>query len=328
MSASCNFTLKFKGNELEFFSLCNMLILIEGNTVLENDIWDHYNEHKISLINNWHNIWGEYYLHPDIEMYLTLAKTVYNSEFSVTSNREYMGCGGCYTNFDGDYKAGMLDFLSEEYSDDDGGYFDALIDSVADEYDCAVEDVTYEQFCEYYIVGEDITEERFNRYMEDMGFLEGAAFSCEYDSKNGKYILSLNDYEPERRGFVYSVESDGTIKNKDGAVDEKMMKAVQRYEKNIFEAGENVSEAVKEFRNGLAYQVGLAGKERDEEKTFACYSKAAEMGCGKAIVMIALYHFYGEAGLQPDKEQAKLWLKKATETEFRYADKIEKALGL
>jgi hypothetical protein len=87
----------------EFTNLLNKLYELEGcvkKEFLNNPYWPFIiNEHQITATNGGcHNIWGVYYLYPEADLYLELAKTVPNAAFDISSYRiNEVGGGGCET---------------------------------------------------------------------------------------------------------------------------------------------------------------------------------------------------------------------------------------
>lgn len=97
MSASCEFVLEFHGSDENFEKIIDKLYEIEGVSRQEFRTFPllTINNHQIIAYNgSCHNIWGEYYLQPDADLYLELAKLVPNDSFEVNSYRIYEGGGG------------------------------------------------------------------------------------------------------------------------------------------------------------------------------------------------------------------------------------------
>lgn len=122
MSASCEFNLKFQGTNDDFERLVDKLYEIEGKSRNNNLIFQLFTikGHEITAFNgSCHKIWGDYYLQPDADMYLELAKIVPNSVFEVDSYRLYEGGGGgCETFLKVIYKDKKLTFKCLPMVDD------------------------------------------------------------------------------------------------------------------------------------------------------------------------------------------------------------------
>ena len=122
MSASCEFVLKFNGSDADFEKLVDKLYEIEGQPHTANSIFKPFSihEHTITAFNGFcHNIWGDYYLQPDADLYLELAKVVPDASFEVDSYRLYEGGGGgCETFLNVFYKDRKLTFKVLECVDD------------------------------------------------------------------------------------------------------------------------------------------------------------------------------------------------------------------
>ncbi len=121
MSASCDFTLKFHGSDEDFEKFVDKLYEIEGKSRHEKCLFHPFdiNNHTITAHNGFcHNIWGDFYLMPDVDMYLDLAKVVPNSAFEVESYRiNEVGGGGCETFLNVSYENRKLIFRSQKCVD-------------------------------------------------------------------------------------------------------------------------------------------------------------------------------------------------------------------
>jgi hypothetical protein len=100
MSASCFWNLKYKGNEVEFNLLWELLHKIEGKTIStsEGAMPIFKKEGNVIETSNAEckNIWGEDFLNPSADIYLLMAKTSPNLEFEISTDRLYEGGGeGC-----------------------------------------------------------------------------------------------------------------------------------------------------------------------------------------------------------------------------------------
>ncbi len=97
VSASCDMSISFHGSDKEFEKLVNFIYQVEGKERNQTQVIPilYINNHEITAYNgSCHNIWGEYYLQPDAELYLQFAKLNPNASFEVHSHRVYEGGGG------------------------------------------------------------------------------------------------------------------------------------------------------------------------------------------------------------------------------------------
>jgi hypothetical protein len=114
MSASCELTLTFHGTDDDFEKIINKIYEIEGKSRTENLILPliQINGHKITAYNGMcHNIWGNNYLYPDVDMYMEFAKLVPDAAFDIDSYRvNEVGGGGAETYLKVSYKNRILNF--------------------------------------------------------------------------------------------------------------------------------------------------------------------------------------------------------------------------
>ena len=125
MSASCDMEITFTGNRENFEKLIRKLMEIEGKPVSKFTN-NPYHPFQVDLekqkINAYNflcgNIWGNYYLDPEADLYLELAKVVPEDEFYVKSYRVYeVGGGNCETSLEVFYKNKTLTFKSQPMVD-------------------------------------------------------------------------------------------------------------------------------------------------------------------------------------------------------------------
>ena len=114
MSASCELTLTFHGTDDDFEKIINKIYEIEGKSRTENLILPliQIDGHKITAYNGMcHNIWGNNYLYPDVDMYMEFAKLVPDAAFDIDSYRvNEVGGGGAETYLKVSYKNRILNF--------------------------------------------------------------------------------------------------------------------------------------------------------------------------------------------------------------------------
>lgn len=121
MSASCDMTINVIGTDAEFESILTKLHEIEGKK--EFELYPHYpfqvKEHSIYCHNgSCSNVWGQYYLEPDEDLFIELAMAAPNASFEVISSRLYEGGGGgCETYLYVEYKERKLNFKLQSYVD-------------------------------------------------------------------------------------------------------------------------------------------------------------------------------------------------------------------
>lgn len=121
MSASCDMTINVVGTDEEFEAILAKLHEIEGEKKFQ--LYPHYpfqvKEHSIYCHNgSCSNVWGQYYLEPDEELFLDLAMVAPDASFEVISSRLYEGGGGgCETYLNVKYKDRKLIFRLQPYVD-------------------------------------------------------------------------------------------------------------------------------------------------------------------------------------------------------------------
>ena len=123
MSASCEMIIKFYGSDEEFESLLDKLFEIEGakkSLISSSPYWPFtVQDHTITAYNGGcHNIWGSYYLEPEADLFLEMAKAAPDASFEVNSSRIYeVGGGGCETYVRVGYKERKLTFALQPFVD-------------------------------------------------------------------------------------------------------------------------------------------------------------------------------------------------------------------
>lgn len=123
MSASCEMTINVIGTDEEFNNILAKMHEIEGNKNFKYSLYPHYpfrvDGHSIYCHNgSCSNVWGQYYLEPDEDMFFELAKAAPNASFEVNSSRLYEGGGvGSETYLHVEYKERKLTFRLQAYVD-------------------------------------------------------------------------------------------------------------------------------------------------------------------------------------------------------------------
>lgn len=123
MSASCELIITVLSTEKDLHKIANKLMEMEGpkEYQFKNNPYHPFfvKDNKITAYNfGCHKIWGAYYMDPDVEPYLELAKAAPDSTFEATSSRIYeVGGGGCETYMEASYKDRKLVFKTMKFVD-------------------------------------------------------------------------------------------------------------------------------------------------------------------------------------------------------------------
>ena len=214
MSASCEWSLFLEGRNRNKYlkDILDILYQIEGVEEQEGkniySIFDgkHFITKKpytsISTDNGKaRRIWGENYLEPEIKPFLLLAKGIPQANWTIkTTCISESGGEGCESYSEAVYSDGHLEVRIQTYIDTVA--LPMLIERMTGSENS---EVSYDEFCAFYHVDDTIDEDTF----EDS--------KTEWDDE---FYYDHNDKSVSRNHHwmisVYSIESDGTIKNSAG----------------------------------------------------------------------------------------------------------------
>ena len=220
MSVDCNWCLTFSGKNPDFKKIVSALYKIEDidEETDRKQIFPKISINKGEIIcsNLWcNNIWGYNYLDPDVDIYLYLAKAAPKAKWTIESDRTSLNGGeGCKSYLEVIYDEGKLEFKTQTYIDT------VTLPMLIERMEINVNEITYGNFCNYYKVDKSIDENMFKKYLSDEDY---AIFYFDYRENT----VSV---EHQWVTSVYTMDSDGTIRDEKGDVDSYLMKRVEKIE--------------------------------------------------------------------------------------------------